>query len=115
VNKPRVSVRRMQGGAVIELHGEHDLSTKAAVERALAGVGPAETRVVDLSSATFIDSSILRTVVAAVSRDGASAPTLVVAPPRSAAARLFGLTGADDVVRLYPAMDEALARVMISE
>jgi anti-sigma B factor antagonist len=49
---------------LIELHGEHDLSTAAELDAVLADVASSGTTVVvDLSAATFIDSSIISRLV----------------------------------------------------
>jgi len=115
VQQPRVQVRRAAGAAVIELVGEHDVSTVASLADELGRIGPEEARVVDLSAATFIDSSILTTLVGAASREGCAAATVMVAPPGSAAARLFELTHAAAAMSIYESADAALARVMIRE
>jgi anti-anti-sigma factor len=115
VEKPRVNSRRLSGATVIELVGEHDLSTHGDVERALMEIGSGEACIVDLSPATFIDSSILTVLVHATSPEGACAGSVVVAPPRSPAGRLFELTQAASVMRVCGSLDEALESVMISE
>ena len=115
MQQSRVNVRRVTGAAVIELVGEHDLSTVPSLDDALGRIRPEEARVVDLSAATFIDSSILTALMSAASRDGGSAATVVVAPVGSAAARLFELTQAATVMPIYESADAALARVMIRE
>lgn len=113
MQQSRVNVRRVRGAAVIELVGEHDLSTVASLHEALGRTGPEEARIVDLSAATFIDSSILTALVGAASRDGGAAATVMVAPPGSAAARLFELTQAAAAMSIYESADVALARVMM--
>ena len=115
MQQSRVNVRRVTGAAVIELVGEHDLSTVASLDDALGRIRPEEARVVDLSAATFIDSSILTTLVGAASRDGGGAATVMVAPPGSAAARLFQLTRAAAAMSVFESADAALAGVMIRE
>jgi anti-anti-sigma factor len=115
VEKPHVNIRRVPGATVIELVGEHDLSTHADVERALMEIGSGDACVIDLSPATFIDSSILTVLVHATSQSAACESTVVVAPPGSAAARLFEITQATSVVRVCGSLDEALDSVMISE
>lgn len=115
MQQSRVNVRRVSGAAVIELVGEHDVSTVASVTGALGKIGPEEARVVDLSAATFIDSTILTALVGAASRDGGAAKTVMVAPPGSAAARLFELTRAAAAMSIYESADAAVARVMIRE
>ena len=91
------------------------MSTVDTLADALGGVGPEEARVVDLSAATFIDSSILTELVGAASRDGGAAATVMVAPRGSAAARLFELTRAAAAMSVCESADAALARVMIQE
>jgi anti-anti-sigma factor len=115
VEKPRVSIRRVSGAVIVELVGEHDLSTHGDVERALMEITSGEACVIDLTPATFIDSSILTVLVQATTRDGLCASTVVVAPPQSAAARLFEITQATSVVEVCPSLDDALDSVMISE
>ena len=65
MQQSRVNVRRVTGAAVVELVGEHDVSTVASVAEALERIGPEDARIVDLSAATFIDSSILSALVGA--------------------------------------------------
>jgi len=115
VQQSRVEVRRVEGAAFVELVGEHDMSTVASLHEALGRVGPEEARIVDLSAATFIDSSILTALVGAAARDGGTAATVMVAPPESAAARLFELTQAAAAMSIYESADVALARVMMRE
>jgi anti-anti-sigma factor len=110
-----VIVRHVLGAAVIEVVGEHDLSTVASLDAALGTIGPEEARIVDLSAATFIDSSILTTLVGAASRDGGASATVMVAPPGTPAARLFALTHAAAAMSIYESTEVALARVMIRE
>jgi anti-anti-sigma factor len=110
-----VSIRRVSGAVIVELVGEHDLSTHGDVERALMEITSGKACVIDLTPATFIDSSILTVLVQATTRDGLCASTVVVAPPQSAAARLFEITQATSVVEVCPSLDDALDSVMISE
>lgn len=113
--QPHVNVQRVAGAVVIELVGEHDVSTAASLDEVLGTIDPEEARIVDLSAATFIDSSILTALVSAASRDDGAAATVMVAPPGSPAARLFELTQAAAAMSIYESTDVALARVMIRE
>jgi anti-anti-sigma factor len=110
-----VDIRRVSGATVIELVGEHDLSTHGDVERALMEIGAGQACIVDLSQATFIDSSILTVLVQATSRNGACATTVVVAPPGGAAARVLEITQATTILNVCGSLDEALESVTISE
>ncbi len=115
MEKPHLNIRRISGATVIELVGEHDLSTQGDMERALMETGSGEASVVDLSPATFIDSSILAALVRAASPGGTGASIVVVAPPGSPAGRLFEMTRATSIVKVCGSLDEALESVMISE
>lgn len=115
MEKPRVTTRRIAGAVVIELAGEHDLSTHGDVERALMEIGSGDACIIDLSPTTFIDSSILTVLVQATTREGACASTVVVAPPGTPAARLFEITQATSVVTVCSSLDEALSSVVVSE
>jgi anti-sigma B factor antagonist len=56
--------RTNQGLAVLTISGEHDLSTAPNLRRRLDGLlGEGTATVVDLSPATFIDSSILGVIL----------------------------------------------------
>ena len=106
----RLNIRRVSGVTVIELVGEHDLSTVRGLEGALGRVGGARPCVVDLSAAAFIDSSILNALMQRAP-DGERPRWLgVVAPATGAAARLLEITGAAGILPVYTALDDALAR-----
>ena len=111
----RVEVDRVaQHVWVVVLRGEHDLATAAAVRGAIDEVFAEGSRVVlDLSDATFIDSTMVATVIVEHShaRHEANDEFVVVAPPDSPARHLFDLTGVDQVVNVYENRQTALAAV----
>jgi anti-anti-sigma regulatory factor len=79
---------------VVELHGEHDLATVPDLRAELADVcAPGRAVIVDLSRATFIDSSILSELIQAQLRaDAAEGERFaVVAPPDGLPARVVGM------------------------
>ena len=99
-NGPHISTTHL-GAALwlLRLEGEHDVSTVARLREAIEGVFAQGTCVVlDLSQATFVDSSVLGELIRAHNRVAATRDEklAVVAPASSAAARLFDLTGVDD-------------------
>ena len=65
VREPTVTATRLDGVVIIALHGEHDLSTADELRRVFrAHVADAESRIViDLTDATFIDSTVLNTIL----------------------------------------------------
>lgn len=82
---------------VVELHGEHDLSTSPGLADALRCVhGSAARVVVDLTGARFIDSSVLAALLHAGEDAGETGGRVaVVAPGASHPRRLLDLVGAD--------------------
>ncbi|HEX3330879.1 MAG TPA: STAS domain-containing protein [Gaiellales bacterium] len=83
--------------SLVDLVGEHDRSTAPELQFELDGVfTPGGSIVVDLSAATFIDSSILGVLLRAEVRTSRrqGEQFAVVAPKGGAAARLFDLVDA---------------------
>jgi len=103
-------VTKNLGGALwlVRVGGEHDLSTVPELRRTVDEIFETGTcLVVDLSSATFIDSSILGELIRAkLQADKSPDETIaVVAPPGSSAGRILDLVGADD--KWFPRFDSA--------
>ena len=88
---------------VVELTGEHDLATAEQVEAAIDRVFSSGSKLVlDLSGATFVDSSVLAAILRAQGRADLSEhdELAVVAPAGSPARRLFDLVVVGDRVRI---------------
>lgn len=89
---------------VLQLAGEHDLSTAPTIDAACERMAETGTTVVaDLSEASFIDSTVIRTLLRLVER---GENLLLVVPTRGAVRRTLGLT---DVVELLPAFETRAA------
>lgn len=104
------SVAHREGVAVVSIGGEIDLSTAPAFEAAIAEAledGPTAL-VIELSGVTFMASVGLRILAATQENSGKTSPVAVVAD-NPAASRPIQLTGLDNVVSLYPTLDEALS------
>jgi anti-sigma B factor antagonist len=81
---------------VVGLFGEHDVDSEAELSDALTricGVGSAGDVVVDLSQATFVDSTTLATLLGARNLMLRQGRTLVLRAPSSQARRLLALCG----------------------
>ena len=110
MDEPRIHTDRMYGGSVpiVVLEGEHDVGTRQAmldeVARAFAA---APAIVIDLSEATFIDSSILGVLAYAHWRPGTTLG-LVAPRPGTVTARMLQLTGAAGVFSVFATRDEAV-------
>ena len=87
------------------------MSTAPQLRQALDEVfGSGTCAVIDLSEATFVDSSVLSELVTAQRniQDVPHEQLIVVAPPGSAASRLFGMTGAEGVLATYATREDAV-------
>jgi anti-sigma B factor antagonist len=91
-----VAFTRDRGTVVVHVTGDVDTATAPAVRQALAGVideqGSLSVRV-DLTGMTFIDSTGLSVLVAALTRMREKGGTLTLANPSRTAIRLFEMVG----------------------
>jgi len=97
---------------VVALLGEHDLSTADEVAAAISGVFDAGSNLVlDLSAASFIDSTVAQAVLRAQERveSNEEDELAVVAPIDSQARRVLELVGIGAVVRLCETRAAAMA------
>ena len=103
------SVAHREGVAVVSIGGEIDSSTAPAFEAVIAEALEEDPRVlvIDLSEVTFIGSVGLRILAGTQEKVGKSIPIAVVAD-HAAASRPMQLTGLDNLISLYPTVDEAL-------
>jgi len=95
----RIDVESRAGVWLLSLHGEHDIATQPSLREQLGHVraagGPI---VVDLSGASFVDSTIVGALLECA--EGGSAVS-AVAPPESAARRLADLVRMADSLPVY--------------
>jgi anti-sigma B factor antagonist len=98
---------------VIELGGEIDLYTAPEFkERMVALIEDGKKRiVVDLSSATFIDSTTLGVLVGGVKRLRPAGGSLALVCTDQNITKIFEITGLDRVFPIHASRDEALAAV----
>lgn len=95
---------------VLKLAGEHDLSTAPAIEAALERIAESGTTVVaDFSEASFIDSTVIRTLLRSVERG--ENLLLVVQPKPGAVSRALELTGMSTLLPVFGTRAEALRAV----
>ena len=101
---------------VVTLRGEIDAFTAPSLRddlRHLVEDTGAVSVVVDLEAVVFLDSSALGALVSVLRRLRERDGQLRVVEPRTAASRIFELTGLDAVLDLYP--DRAAALSAASE
>lgn len=102
MNQLEIETHDEAGRVRIELRGELDLATAPQVEEALAGAeGDAPGLIaLDLSKLSFLDSSGLRTIVAADARARDAGRRLAVVKGPDAVQRVFTITGLEDRLEL---------------
>jgi anti-anti-sigma factor len=93
----------LRGAFVVPVRGELDLDTLAPLREALeAAAAEHPVTVLDGAGITFADSSALNLLL-----DTAGRTTLRIAAPSASLLRLLRLTGADQVLRTWPTVDDA--------
>jgi anti-anti-sigma factor len=106
--------RGSPGISVIEMSGEHDLSTAPGLREKLAGaIAERDSIVVDLSATEFVDSSILGALLDA--RQDAQAGGLgfavALADGARPVARVLEVTGLSSTLPVHATREEAIAAV----
>ena len=110
----RVNVSHHDGNGtwLITLEGEHDLATMPGLEQQTIAVWPqCSYAIVDLSRASFIDSTTVHWLLRArhtVEVDHKAQLVIADGAPDSFAARVLGVLGLRDVLGCYPTAGEAL-------
>jgi anti-sigma B factor antagonist len=107
-------VEKSEQAWVLILRGEHDLTTAPTLDAELSAVfAYGTTVVVDLTEASFVDSSIAGALVraweTAEGKEGSA--VAICAPTGSVARRLLDLIGATRVIPTYETRADALARL----
>ena len=102
---------------LIELGGEIDLYTAPEFKERMAEIiDEGKTRVVvDLSQATFIDSTTLGVLVGGVKRLRPTGGSLALVCTDENITKIFEITGLDRVFPIHASRDEALAEVGSAE
>lgn len=107
-----VSVTRREGAYVVTAVGEVDVSTAPELRQRLYEQPADALVVVDLSDVTFLDSTGLGVLVAALKRvrehDANGELHLVVHRPQ--VSKVLEVTGLSEVFSIHPTLEEALAR-----
>ncbi|MEA2274520.1 MAG: anti-sigma factor antagonist [Solirubrobacteraceae bacterium] len=102
---------------VIELGGEVDLYTAPEFKERLVQVieDGKKNLVVDLSKATFIDSTTLGVLVGGVKRLRPSGGSLALVCTDQNISKIFEITGLDRVFPIHGSREEALASIAAGE
>ena len=115
MNQGNISMQQSNGVSVLMLEGEHDVYTApSVVERIESCLSEGAPMVVDLTGASFIDSSILRALI--VARNGSQEKNLGFAvcvnhSEDSAIQRVFEVARAGDLFPVLSSQAEAIEKV----
>jgi anti-sigma B factor antagonist len=105
----QLELRHENGRAIVRLQGELDLATAPLLEKAIEGIDPDSSIVVlDLQGLNFIDSTGLRTFLAAKERVCERGGELAVTRGSPQVQRLLALTRADEHLHVITSPDAAL-------
>jgi anti-sigma B factor antagonist len=104
-----ISTRRLTNGTwVVAASGEVDLYTVPELERALASslTAGATQLVVDLTEASFVDSTVLHVLLRAARQLDGTEGELIVAAPDPNVRRVFGITGFDRLFSIVSSLSD---------
>ena len=104
------------GLAYVDLHGEHDLSTKGVLKPALAEAAAHSNVMVDLSDCDFMDSTVVLWLIQTAREVQARAEILALVIPvtQTEVARVAGLLNLSAVFPIYPSRQAALTVLQAS-
>jgi anti-anti-sigma factor len=107
---PSVLLQELSGHTtVVVVNGEHDLHTRGLLEVQLRRARAAAALVIDLTDCTFLDSTIIRSLLAA-KRSWLPRRVLLVVPAEgSVAYRALTLVRIDQFFPTYDRLEDALA------
>jgi anti-anti-sigma factor len=106
----QIVVQHLPTVSVVSLHGEHDLASLPAVEAALDDLLDRGTSVIlDLSQASFIDSSTLGAALRGHHPPTVARIVAVAAPPGNEPRRLIDLVGVSTLVPVFDSLNDAIA------
>jgi anti-anti-sigma factor len=117
-SKPEVDLEILPAwGAVVALRGEHDLSTDAELGRAFARALQHARVLVDLSECEFIDSTIIKTLIAAHTQQLGSGGRLelVIPPEARQVERLAHLVRLDHFMPIHKSRETGIAHLQAEE
>jgi anti-sigma B factor antagonist len=109
----KTSVSTVESGSepytLVELIGEADVTNAEALREVLDGEVAKQPRtlIIDLSGLRFMDSSALHVILRANRSMDRLGCVLALASPREPVAKMLRLTAADQLVPVYPTVNEA--------
>lgn len=117
-SRPTVEVESVATDiGIATLRGEHDLTTKEALSRALARASAHSCLLVDLGACTFLDSTVIGLIVATCQRmwEQDRRLELVIPPEAEPIHRVMRVAGLATFVTIHATRSEALAILQTDE
>ena len=98
------------GIAVVTMHGEHDIGTEPQLAYALAQAVAHSSVIVDLSDCSFIDSTVIASLIkgAATAREGGDHFALVIPREQRHVARIAEMVRLTDFLAVHESREAAL-------
>ena len=95
----------------MSVRGEHDLSTQSALAEALQEAASHSSVLVDLTDCSFIDSSVIATLIGAARaiEERGDRCALAVPPEQRSVARIAEMTRLGEIVAVHPSRDAGIA------
>ena len=108
MNQPYVSTHDQDGASVLTAVGEFDIGSVQLVREAILGALETSNKViVDLSGATFIDSTVLGALVGGARNAAEKGGWLRFVNPQAPVRRVLRITEIDRVIGLYDTVEDA--------
>ena len=106
-----VTVRKVDGTAVVAVAGEIDVYTSPLLQERLVEVlrDGSSSIVLDLSAVTFLDSTGLGVLITGLKRCRSADGDLVLVTAQPNVLKVLEITGLNDVFKVHDSVDDALA------
>jgi anti-anti-sigma factor len=111
-------VQKTRTAWILTLRGEHDLSTRPTLDAEIeAGFAHGTKMIIDLTEASFIDSSIIASLINAQEQAATDAKDgfVVVSPENSFALRLLRLVGYERRLAVYATVEKAMTAIAFAQ
>ncbi len=107
---PNYQIRRAGPQAIITMPAEIDTANADQIRQALLSAASPDVTVliIDMSGTTFCDSAGVNAIITAYQQAAAAGIQLRLVT--TSVLRIFQLTGADQLIPIYPTLEAALAR-----
>jgi anti-sigma B factor antagonist len=104
-----ISVRKLDGTAVVAVAGEIDVYTSPVLQEQLVQVlrDGSSSIVLDLSEVTFLDSTGLGVLITGLKRCRSAEGDLVLVTAQPNVLKVLEITGLNDVFKVHDSVDDA--------